>query len=308
MKKIIVIAGPTASGKTSLGVKMSKENKGEIVSADSRQIYEYMDIGTGKDIKKDALFKKNDKDLQKKIKNKVGQDIKIGTYNIEGVNIWGLDLIKPDKSFSVTQWVEFAKLAVDKILCQDKIPLLVGGTGFWIKALLQGIEWGKIPPDWGLRKKLGKNSIKKLQEMIKNYPDEFWQGMNKSDWNNPRRLIRRIEIAKYLKKNPKKEVSLVPLDAKISKEIILKDLPLKELKKSIKIRVKKRLEQGLIKEIKSLLNKGYEWSDPGMNTLGYKEFEPYFKEKKHLKECIEAWTNDEIDYARRQKVWFDKYF
>jgi tRNA dimethylallyltransferase len=219
-----------------------------------------------------------------------------------------LDLIKPDQDFSVAQWVEFAKIVIADIQARGKLAIVVGGTGFWIKALLTGIEWGRVPPDWELRKELENLSVEKLQQRLQQHAEKFWKEMTPSDWQNPRRLMRRIEVAEFLQDHTEEEATLTALDEGIIQEKIYLDFPLKRVNQNITKRVKKRLKQGLAAEIKQLLENGYSFTDPGLNTLGYKQFAGYFKGEKQLDQVVAEWKKDEQDYARRQQVWFDKYF
>jgi tRNA dimethylallyltransferase len=330
-KKLLVIVGPTASGKTELALKLAKKYNGELLSADSRQIYRGLDIGTGKDIK----------NFQFSIFNFQISGEKIGYYQEPKsfVKIWGLDLINPNQSFSVAQWVELAKLIIIDIQKRNKLPIIVGGTGFWVKALLEGIPWGRVPPNGDLRLKIYDLRIEELQKKLKAYPKKFWDNLTQSDWKNKRRLIRRIEVAAFSQRNPKANVAIKGIERDLKIKIIQLCPKIYDLRFKINERIEKRLKQGLLEEIKSLLNKGYTFSDLGMNTLGYKEFREYFtfikchsgldpesieiktilidsrlrgndnkNTQKLLSRAIEQWKKDEMDYARRQMLWNKKYF
>ena len=304
--KLLIIVGPTATGKTGLGIKLAKKFNGELVSADSRQVYQGMDIGTGKDINQ-AKFKV---DSRFKIK-----DYQIGTYTIDGVKIWLLDLVKPDFKFSVADYFNCALPVIKVIKQSNKLPIIVGGTGFYIKALLEGLGSMGIKPDWKLRKKLQNLEVTELQELLKKTCPERMRGMNESDRGNPRRLIRGIEIAlssgvksgqsgKNLKTS---DVLMIGLRAKTD-----------ELYSRIDQRVKKRLNQDLEEEIKDLFDRGYDWENSALgSTLAYQEWQPIFvgtkRSKKYeaqiseLKEdIIQRWKYDEHAYARRQMAWFRK--
>ena len=310
-KKLLIIVGPTASGKTKLALKLAKRFNAELISVDSRQIYRGMDIGTGKDLPESSNLKSKNSKLQLKFKNLL--KTKVGTYNINGISIWGLDLINPNESFSVSQWLKFAKTVIEDVWKRQKLPIIVGGTGFWIKALLKGIEWGNIKPDAKLRKILAPLSVLELQKRLKRYPEKFQKKLSQSDWRNPRRLIRRIEIAEFFKQtSSKKEAGIERIEKQTKPFIIRLEINKSDLKRKIRQRIKKRLKQGLLKEIKTLLQAGFSFNDSGLNTLGYKEFKEFFqtggKDKQLLTKAIDQWEKDEIDYSRRQETWLNKYF
>ena len=159
MKKILIICGPTATGKTKLAASLAKKFSGEIISADSRQVYKGMDIVTGKDRPK-------------------------------GVKIHGLDLVKPDEEFSVAHFVKYAHSLINQI----RFPIIVGGTGLYLDSLINSPKTLSIKPNWELRKKLEQRSAKQLQSMLKKLDLARFQHMNHSDQFNPRRLIRAIEV------------------------------------------------------------------------------------------------------------------
>ncbi len=292
MNRLLVICGPTAVGKTSTGIKLAKKFDGEIISADSRQVYKGMDIGTGKDIKKSSKF-----NVQSSKKNDIGY------YKVDHVPVWLLDMATPDHQVTVADWLEGARRVIAYLDEKGKLPILVGGTGFYIKAFLDGIDTLGIPPDEKLRQKLAQLSVGELKEKLKKLAADVYQSLNQSDRQNPHRLIRKIEIAQS-KKIDKKQIwpgydgDVLKIGLKAPKEIIYQ---------RIDQRVEKRLDQGLLKEIQNLIDNGYNWDDPGMNTLAYKEFKPFFTEVSigiHLGGVLKRWRFDEHGYARRQLTWF----
>ena len=157
MNRLLVICGPTATGKTALAINLAKNFKGEIVSADSRQVYKGMDIGTGKDLPKFSIF-----NFQFSIDKK-----QIGYFLLEEVPVWLYDVVEPDYRFNVADYVECASRVIQDIWQRKKLPILVGGTGFYIKALIDGIETLGVPPDWKLREKLSNCQIVKFIERVK---------------------------------------------------------------------------------------------------------------------------------------------
>jgi len=283
MNKILVICGPTATGKTGLGLKLAKKYNGEIISADSRQIYQGMDIATGKDIDKGVW--------------------KTDHWEIEGIPLWMLDVIKPNQEFSVANYCGMAQQVISKIIKKNKLPILVGGTGFYIKGLIDGVETFGIPPDWNLRRKLEIKTVDELFLLLSKLDALRAGSMNSSDRKNPRRLIRAIEIASpnenIITKNKKEikfqNVLMIGLSASYE-----------ELYRRIDKRIEQQVENGAEKEVKQLLLEGYNWDLPSMTAMGYGVWQDYFEEKISLSEMIKKWKLSEHDYARRQMTWFKK--
>lgn len=250
MHKLCVICGPTATGKTALAVALAKKLSGELVSADSRQVYREMDIGTGKD------------------RGAIGD-----------VPIWMYDVAAPDEEFSVSQYATMARAAIADIVKRGHLPIVVGGTGFYINALLHPFQTINIPPDNRLRAELADLTVSQLQQKTTR------GGMNESDWNNPRRLIRKIEITaagdeRGHEKGAEFDACLIGLTA-----------PMHTLDKRIGERVDERLRQGMADEVTTLVKK-YGRDIPAMSALGYRS--------------TERWAKDERAYARRQMTWFRK--
>jgi tRNA dimethylallyltransferase len=308
MKKLLVICGPTATGKTALALNLAKKFNGELVSADSRQVYKGMDIGTGKDLPKNSQFQiPHSQQL-------LNSQFPIGYFLLEKIPLWLYDIVEPDYQFSVADYVECATLVIKDIWQRDKLPILVGGTGFYLKALIDGLETIGVPPDWELRQKLAAYSVFRLSALLKKIDPQKWEKMNESDRRNSRRLIRAIEISTKLKiKNEKLKMTMKKLKIKKLLFIGLK-APFFELYSRIDQRVEERLRQGIIKEIETLLKKGYNWENSALGTtMGYKQWQPYFKNSQsaisnsQLREEIkQRWKFDEHDYARRQMTWFRK--
>jgi len=295
MNKLLVICGPTATGKTSLGIILAKKFDGEIVSADSRQVYRGMDIGTGKDLPKSSR-------------------LPVGYYLFSGIPVWMLDVVEPNQEFSVAQYVDLAQKIIKDVLKRGKLPIIVGGTGFYIKGLIDGIETLGVEPDWELRMRLESRPAQKLFDLLSRIDPIKAASLNASDRKNPRRLIRAIEIAS---KSRRLETATAKAGSryggkdqrqKISAEILCIGLKaeLKELYKRIDERVDERAKLGVEKEIKKLIKKGYYWNLPAMSAMGYREWQPFFEGKATKEEIIQKWKFDEHGYARRQLTWFKK--
>lgn len=271
-----MICGPTAAGKTKLAYYLAGKFNGEIISVDSRQVYRYMDIGTGKDLNTD--FK-----------------------------TWGVDLVDPDQDFSVAEFLEFTHKVIEGIWKRKKLPIIVGGTAFWLKALLDGVDTAGIPPDWNSRSQLNSKSVKTLSRMLKTIDVDRWQRMNQSDRNNPRRLIRAIEIARYKIANLIRRPAGQMSKKKRKYNTLLVGLKVKNYKtlyKKIDDRVEKRIKQGAQKEVNKLLKMGYTWDLPSFSASGYRVWKEYFQYKKSLAEVIQRWKYDEHGLARRQMTFF----
>ena len=256
MQKLLVICGPTVTGKTKLALHLTKVFNGEIISADSRQVYKYMDIGTGKD-------------------------------KPEGIEINGYDLVNPDEEFSVSQYADFANACIREINSRGKVPILVGGTGLYIKGVVDGINTADVPKDEKLRVKLNGLKIEDLREKLKTIDSKKIGSMNDSDINNPRRLIRAIEVASSGKISERKDMSydVLFIGLRLSRE---------KLAERIAKRVDDRINQGFDMEIDFLKKKDFFRYAPA-RTLGYKDWPD-----------IEKWKREEIKYAKRQMTWFKK--
>lgn len=287
MKKILVICGPTATGKTDLALQFAKKFNGEIISADSRQVYQDMDIGTGKFSFGDEFRKFH------------------GRWLLNGVWIHGYDLVKPDEQFTVADFVDFFEKTAIKIWQKGKLPILVGGTGFYIKAVLDGVDTLGISANWELRGELENLAVEQLQEKLKNLDPKKWEAMNESDRKNPRRLIRAIEIAlsKRAKIKNKKTISRKPLA--INALIIGLIAPRNFLYKKTDLWVQERLEKGLIKEIEDLIKKGYKDTVP-MQGIIYKSTVNFINGKSNFEGLKEKLKSQMHDYVKRQLTWFKK--
>lgn len=278
-KKILVICGPTATGKTSLGFKIARELNGEIISADSRQVYKYMDIGTGKEWDSD-------------------------------VKVWGYDLVEPTEGFSVSDYFSDMKIVIEDVWSRNKLPIIVGGTGLYIKSLIDGIPTIDIPQNTNLRSSLEDLSVAELYEKLAILDGSKAASLNMSDKNNPRRLIRAIEIAVWNVENETQKKEIFKRENVLDNNVDVLMIGLiaenKFLLENIERRVEKRMNEGFIDEVESLLKMGVSWKHQSMNSLGYKESEKFFKNGLSYEEFIELWINNEMKYVKRQLTWFKK--
>ena len=271
-KKIIVILGPTASGKSEMAVKLAKKLNGEIISADSRQVYRGMNIGTGKVTKKET----------------------------EGIPYYLLDVASPKKRFTVVQYRKLALKAINKIQKKGKLPVLCGGTGFYIQAVVDGIVIPEVPPNWKLREKLKKKSVEELYQTLKKLDPKRAKTIEKE---NKRRLIRALEIVIKTKKPVpvfKKRVLPCPvlmIGIKKKKE---------ELEKLIKKRFLNWLKQGFLKEVKKLRKSGLSWQRIEEFGIHYRVAAQHLQGKINYQEFIKKSLIELQNYAKRQMTWFKR--
>lgn len=279
-------------GKTSLAISLAKKFGGEIVSADSRQVYRGMDIGTGKD-------------LPKGIKIHYPWFGKYGFYEVDGVKIWGYDLADPRREFSVAQYIKIAHHLIDDIAKRKKVPILVGGSGLYIRGVVDGIATAAIPPSENLRKNLEGRSVDELYEKLSEMDSLKAASLNSSDRRNPRRLIRAIEIAQY--QLTKKDI---PVHHAIGDTFdvlfVGLSMPPSLLNKKIEERIEDRIKNGVKEEVRKLLRMGVNWEDQSMNALGYGVWRDNFEGGVDEEHVISQWKRDEDRYAKRQITWFKK--
>jgi len=277
-KKLLVILGPTASGKSDLAIKIAKKFNGEVISADSRQVYKGMDLGTGK-VEKD----------QQKSK----------FYYSENIRHHLLDIIKPTQYFSVYNYQKLALKAIKDILKRKKLPILCGGTGFYISSVIENWQFTKIKPDWKLRKSLEQLSNEELLKQLEKIDPERAKEV---DPKNKRRIIRALEIALKLGKVPK----LIKKPLKMDILILGIKKEKEELKELIKKRLEKRLEKGMIEEVKRLKKEGVPSSKLESFGLEYRWINRFLEKKISYEEMIKSLYKEILKYAKRQMTWFKK--
>jgi tRNA dimethylallyltransferase len=288
--KLLIICGPTATGKTSLALRLAKKFNGEIVSADSRQVYKGMDIGTGKDIPENAKYQMtNDK---------------LGFYETNGIRICGYDLVSPKNEFSVSRYLKFAGKIISDIESRGKLPILVGGTGLYIKGVVDGIPTVNIPRNKRLRENLGELSAEQLYESLSQI-DSFKAGsMNSSDRKNPRRLMRAIEVATWMIDNSRKNL---PKNKKTFDTLFVGlTAPTGFLEERISKRVNVRIGDGFEDEVKKLIDSGVDWNDQSMMSLGYRQWRDFAEGAVDRATAISEWKKEERKYARRQLTWWKR--
>lgn len=290
----MVILGPTASGKSSLAVKIAQKYNGEIISADSRQIYKGMDIGTGK------VPKSKIKSQKLKVQFKNQND----TYWSDGIPHYMIDIVNPRTDYNAAKFQKSAKKIIENILQRKKLLIICGGTGFWIASLVDNTNFPEVKPDWKLRNKLQKYSVEKLFSMLKKLDNERAKNIDK---NNPVRLIRAIEIVKTLGKVPRiGEQSTVNGEQYKYLQIGIK-IPKEELHGRIKIRLDQRFKQGMIQEVKNLHFKNkVSWKRLESFGLEYKYIAFYLQKKMPEEEMKEKLFQEIKNFSKRQMTWWKK--
>lgn len=268
MSKLICIVGPTGTGKTKKAIELAREKPSILVSADSRQVYRGMDIVTGKDHPKDTV-------------------------------IFGIDIVDPDQSISVAVWHDSVMPHIHQAWDEGKQVIVVGGTGLYVKSIVEGIETMHVGVNQTLRNGLAKLTTAQLQEKLKNLSQTKFESMNHSDQHNPRRLIRAIEIDQ----SPiQRESSIKNLESTL---IGLRCIDDSNHRYKIRERVLARLKQGAVQETKSLLKK-YDHHLQSMSAIGYKNIIEFLEKKVTESEMIDSWIAGELAYTKRQMTWFRK--
>lgn len=266
---ILIICGPTATGKSDLAVKLAEKLNGEVISADSRQVYKGLDIGTGKITKKEML----------------------------GIPHHMIDVANPKKQFAVTEFVELGEKAIEEIISRKKLPIICGGTGFYISALIDGIVFPEVPPNTKLRDTLAKKTSAELFTMLTKLDPVRAKDV---DPKNSRRIIRAIEIAKAIGKVPK----IKKTKSKYNSIKIGLNLPPEELKNRIQARLQIRIDAGMIDEAMGLHKKGLSWKRMKELGLEYKYLAKFLKKEIPRDEMIFNLQTEIWHYARRQMTWF----
>ncbi len=276
--KVIVIVGPTASGKTSISIRLAKEINGEIISADSMQIYKDMNIGTAKPT----------------------------VDEMEGITHHLIDFVSPDETFDVTRYKAKCIDAIEEILQKGKVPIIVGGTGLYISSLINGIEFSSVPEDKNYREEMFQLAKEKGNAFLHNRLREIDpDAADIIDANNIRRVIRALEIYKVTGKTKTKIDKESRKEVKYDFKVYGIETPREKLYEQINLRVDKMLENGLIEEVKELLRK-YSLSNTALQALDYKEVIEFLNGEITYDDMVEKLKTNTRRYAKRQLTWFKK--
>ena len=280
MKDLIVLTGPTAVGKTSLSIALAKAVGGEIISADSMQVYKYMNIGTAKITEEEKC----------------------------GIPHFLIDELEPDEEFNVTIFKNKVMGYIKDIKSRGKVPIIVGGTGFYIQSVIYDINFNEYGDDSNVRKKyeamaetLGKSELhKKLALVDREYADSV-------SYNNVKKVVRALTFfemtgEKLSEHNKRERERSSPFDF----AYFVLTMDRKKLYERIDKRVDLMFDMGLVKEVKALMAKGYDKSLVSMQGIGYKEVIDYLSGKTSLEECIDIIKRDTRHFAKRQLTWFKR--
>lgn len=278
-EKVIVICGPTASGKTALSIELAKQVNGEIVSADSMQIYKDMNIGTAKPT----------------------------TEEMKGIKHYLIDFVSPDERYSVADYKKDAKKAIKQIIDKGKVPIIVGGTGLYIDSLIYEIEYPNIEFEEKYRKKLEEEAdnkgLERLYEKAKKIDEKAIEKISKND---RKRILRILEIYHATGKNKtEQEIESRKNEVEYDYKIYALKWDREKLYERINKRVDIMIERGLIEEVKEIYNK-YSKFPTAMQGLGYKEVVWYLENKMTKEEMIDKIKQETRRYAKRQMTWFRK--
>lgn len=278
---IIVILGPTSSGKSDVAIKLARKFNGEIISADSRQIYRGMDMSTGK------------------IHGAYNMEHK--TFISEGIIHYMIDIVSPKTDYNVAKFKKQVDKIIPNILKRGKLPIICGGTGFWIKAIVDNVKFPEVKPNWKLRKKLDKKKITELIQELKRLDPERLKTI---DQKNKVRLIRAIEICKAIGFVPDTKYKMLntkykflQIGIKLSKE---------KLYANIRKRLEARFNQEMIKEVANLKKSGLNWKKIQSFGLAYYWIPLYLQGELPRDELFKKIYQAEKDYAKRQMTWFRK--
>jgi tRNA dimethylallyltransferase len=275
MKRLIAIVGPTGIGKSRLALRLAGLFQGEIISADSRQVYRYLDIGTAKPLPPELSF----------------------------IPHHLIDIIDPDEDFSLARYQEMAYQAIEDIYQRGRLPFLVGGTGLYVKAVLEGWQIPRVSPDpefrYNIEKRASEGNIDELYEELVNIDPD---AAAKIERRNVRRVIRALEV------HAKTGKPFSQLGNKISPAFIPFIIGLtaerSELYRMVDRRVDEMIERGLVREVENLLKMGYDLSLPSMSGIGYRQVGQFLKGELTLPEATQKIRTETHRFIRHQYAWF----
>lgn len=283
-----MLVGPTASGKTQLGIQLAQEFGGEIIAADSRTLYRGMDIGTGKPAR-DRLNQPTEKGV-------CGCD-----YYSSGILHHLIDVVNPDEAFTMADFKERALRCLGDIFFRGKVPFIVGGTGLYIKSLVDDLNPPAVTPHQELRRELGEKTLVEQVELLKKIAPQVAEEI---DVCNPRRVVRALEIALSPVETKRPEVfscastyNFLELGLNPSRE---------ESYRRIDGRIDDQLQRGLIEEVLGLYKQGYDWSLPSMSGIGYRQIGFFLEGSSTYAEAVARLRLDTKHYAKRQMTWFKR--
>lgn len=289
--KLLVIVGPTASGKTALGIELAKRFNGEVISVDSRLVYRGMDIGTAKPegVWSEASIERGS------IKQLFGTR---QTFLVEGVPHWGIDLVDPDEEYSVAQFKKYADEKIAEITKRGKLPILVGGTGLWVRAVVDDLNLTETPPNPELRAKL---EARHLDDLYAEYKRLDPEGAEVIDRDNKRRVVRALEVTLATGK---------PFSEQLRRGVGKYDVfqigllvERETLNERINLRVEEMIANGLVNEVRKLRD-AFGCDTESMTSIGYRQICRFLEANSSLADAIEETKKATRAYAKRQMTWF----
>lgn len=289
LPKLLCIVGPTATGKTDIALAIAHKMNGELIACDSRQVYKGLDLGTGKEAANEFVIVK-------------GKD----HWEVDGVKIWLYDVADPKEQYSASQYMQDAKEIIDRICSQKKLPIIVGGTGLYLQALLDGVDTARIAPDKELREKLEQKTVEELRRKLQVIAPQTFGSLNNSERNNKRRLIRKIEIAEsadqqigsQIFKGLKSDFDVLKIGLTAPKTI---------LNERIDKRIIKRINQGMLDEARLVHIQGISFQRMRQLGLEYRIMADFLdgvipNESRFVSELQQKIKQ----FAKRQLTWFKR--
>lgn len=303
--RTLVVVGPTSSGKTSLSLRLAQEHQGEIINADARQIYRETNIGTGKPPGRRGKFEGHNAFLVRVPHQFVAEklcDPSLATCVLPPeIPHYLMDFLPPEEIMTVAEWRERALKAVKGIARRKHLPIVVGGTGLYLSALVDNFSIPQVPPNPSLRKSFEQQPLSKLAELLSKMDPT---AASVVDMKNPRRVIRALEICTFTGK------SIASLRTKrppvIDAFMIGLQWPREVLNKRIDAAIDRMMEEGWPEEVRQLHQRGLSWNAPAMTSIGYREMGMYLRGELILEEAVKRAKIATHQYAKRQETWFKR--
>ncbi len=292
--KVIAIVGPTASGKTGLGIEIAKYWDGEVISIDSRQVYRGMDIGTAKP---EGKWVESEIEKGGSINQLFGAR---KTFLVDGVPHWGIDLVNPNEPYSAADFKMYATEKINDIVARGWLPILVGGTGFWLKTIIDNLDLTSTPSDPALRAEL---EARTLGNLFHEYKHLDLEGAELIDSKNKRRVVRALEVTKLTGKPWSQQQTAG--EALYDVLQIGLSVPREELNERIDTRVEEMIARGLIDEVRRLQDR-YGCEVESMSGIGYRQVCAFLSGRTKLNVAIDDVKRDTRAYAKRQMTWFKR--
>jgi len=281
LPRVIFVVGPTSCGKTDVGLRLAKLYNGEVINADSRQIYKGFDIGTGKPQGRRGVYQGH------------------RAFLVEGVPHYLMDFLDPLQTYTVAEWHEKALVAIKGVVSRGHLPIVVGGTGLYIKSLVDNLQFPRIEPQLALRQAFEKKPLAELVNVLLSLDPDAAQAV---DLKNPRRVIRALEVATFTGKPFTKQKKLgKPLMVAFQVGVAW---PRQELYRRIDESIDRMIEEGWPAEIREARARNIPENAPAMTSIGYRELYKYIKGEEPLEQALEKTKQSVHRYAKRQATWF----